>query len=296
MKKILVFSLFLVGIFGSKGQNLNDYKYVVVPEQFNFLKEADQYQVNSLTKFLFNKYGFDAYLAKEELPLDLNSAGCNTLYADVESSGFLSTNMIVTLADCRGNVVYTSPEGKSKIKEYKAAYHDALREAFLGIEELDYSYNGKTAAMAEKKEMKRVPPAEEKEVKDTPPVPASETIVVDTYQEVQTPTEIVEKENKASSGVNKVRTAKPTVNQPEALKGTYTSTDGSYSVKESGSGVDIYEGGQKIGSARKTSAGSYLINTSQFTGIGYFDGEQFVIEREIKGVQGLVKMLFTKSN
>ncbi len=30
--------------------NLNNYKYVLVPKKFDFLKEADQYQLNSLTK------------------------------------------------------------------------------------------------------------------------------------------------------------------------------------------------------------------------------------------------------
>ena len=44
--------------------NLNDYKYVIVPNKFDFLKENDQYQLNSLAAFLFEKYGFRLKFAK----------------------------------------------------------------------------------------------------------------------------------------------------------------------------------------------------------------------------------------
>ena len=38
--------------------DINNYKYVSVSDRFDFLKTSDQYQLNSLTKFLLNKSGF----------------------------------------------------------------------------------------------------------------------------------------------------------------------------------------------------------------------------------------------
>ena len=48
----------LVFISGAFSQtNLNNYKYVIVPKKYDFLKEEDQFRLNGLTKFLFEKYG-----------------------------------------------------------------------------------------------------------------------------------------------------------------------------------------------------------------------------------------------
>ena len=52
----LFLTLFVVLNFNAFAQTaLNQYKYFSVPERFEFLKESDQYQVNSLTKFLLQK-------------------------------------------------------------------------------------------------------------------------------------------------------------------------------------------------------------------------------------------------
>ena len=59
--KIKFFSMLIALIVVSNvysQSNLNDYKYIIVPNKFDFLKEKDQYQLNSLAAFLFNKYGF----------------------------------------------------------------------------------------------------------------------------------------------------------------------------------------------------------------------------------------------
>ncbi|MDP5043777.1 MAG: hypothetical protein NWQ06_02225, partial [Leeuwenhoekiella sp.] len=72
------------------------------------------------------------------------------------------------------------------------------------------------------------------------------------------------------------------------------SADGSFTMKPTSNGFDVYEGSSKIGTATKTSAGSYLVSTSEFTGVGFYNNSEFTVEREIKGVSGLVKMVFTK--
>ena len=72
-KKILFLTVFCIMTLSIVGQSkINNYKYVIVPSKFEFLKKKDQYQTSSLTKFLFEKYGFNAYLDSDKLPEDLN--------------------------------------------------------------------------------------------------------------------------------------------------------------------------------------------------------------------------------
>lgn len=134
IKKVLLLALFcscFSNVFSQK--SVNDYSYVVVPELYEFLYENDQHQLNSLTKFLFNKYGFNAYFSSE-LP---NVKHCDGLQAEVISnSSFVYTKLIVVLKDCYGTEVFRSNEGKSKYKDYRKAYHQSLRLAFASIERL----------------------------------------------------------------------------------------------------------------------------------------------------------------
>ncbi|RZS99936.1 hypothetical protein [Aquimarina brevivitae] len=138
---ILVFVLVFCFFPLSAQKKVNDYKYILVPEQYGFLNEANQYQLNALTKFLFKKYGFTAYIEGEEVPKDLQDNGCLALQADLmRDSGLFLTKLKVVLKNCSGSVVYTSMEGTSKEKEYKRAYQEALREAFKSMEQLNYNY------------------------------------------------------------------------------------------------------------------------------------------------------------
>ena len=143
MKKIIISLILVIGFsFICKAQSsLNDYKYVIVPNKFDFLKEVDQYQINSLTKFLFNKNGFIAILEEESYPEDLANNVCLALNADVKKNkGFLSTKLFVVLKNCKNETIFTSEIGQSKEKEYQVAYNLALRDAFNSIESVEYSY------------------------------------------------------------------------------------------------------------------------------------------------------------
>ncbi|MEC3906903.1 hypothetical protein VOI54_07720 [Tamlana sp. 2201CG12-4] len=121
--------------------NLNKYKYVIVPWNFDFLKQKDQYQLNSLTQFLFNKYGFNAIMEGEDYPEDLQVNRCLGLKSDViKDSGMFKTKLNVVFKDCNDRVVYTSEVGESREKDYKSAYSMALRDAFKSIEALNYNY------------------------------------------------------------------------------------------------------------------------------------------------------------
>jgi hypothetical protein len=48
----------------------------------------------------------------------------------------------VVLKDCKNAEVFTSVEGKSREKELKVAYNQALREAFSSFDKLEYKYSG----------------------------------------------------------------------------------------------------------------------------------------------------------
>lgn len=142
-KSFLVLLLLLVS--HSYAQSVNDYSAVIVPVKYDFLKEENQYRLNTLTKFNFNKAGFVAFYTKETIPAEYNDR-CSLLRADVEKeSGFLVTKLYVVLKDCNDKVVFKSAVGKSKEKDFKLAYIEALNEAFESVYELQYKYSGVAA-------------------------------------------------------------------------------------------------------------------------------------------------------
>lgn len=112
----------------SYAQSLNNYQYVVVPEQFEFQKSPHQYDVNKLTQFLFNKYNFKALIKGEQFPEGVTI--CDALQASATSRGLTRTRLTLSLSDCNGKVIFTSPEGESKIKDFKKAYNEAMRKVF----------------------------------------------------------------------------------------------------------------------------------------------------------------------
>ncbi|WP_375235601.1 hypothetical protein [Winogradskyella sp.] len=132
----------LVGLSAFSQKNLNDYKYVVVPLQFDFVKGKDKYRVNSLTRHLFNSNGFIAVFDEEELPKDLFNNRCLAMYADVlKAKGLFSTKLQIELKDCYGNQIFLSSFGKTKEKDFKKAYPIAIRDAFESVKFLNYKYN-----------------------------------------------------------------------------------------------------------------------------------------------------------
>jgi hypothetical protein len=121
--------------------NLNNYKYVIVPKKFEFLKEANQYRLNELTEFLFNKYGFQALMEGDSYPDDLLKNRCLALKSNLlKDSGLFKTKISVELKDCNDQVVYTTEVGESREKEYQKAYNEAVRNAFKSFETVNYQY------------------------------------------------------------------------------------------------------------------------------------------------------------
>ncbi|MBB1192243.1 hypothetical protein DNC80_00970 [Flavobacterium sp. SOK18b] len=141
MKKIAV-SILLLFVTISFGQTVNNYKAVIVPVKYEWLKIENQYRLNTLTKFNLEKAGFTVFYNKETLPIEYSNR-CDLLFANVEKeNGFLISKLFITLKDCNDRLVFKSEVGKSRDKDYKAAYNEALNEAFKSVNALKYKYSG----------------------------------------------------------------------------------------------------------------------------------------------------------
>lgn len=259
MKKTYLIITLLVGIcFTSIGQNLNSYKYVEVPEKYEFLKESNQYQLNELTKFLLEKYGFKAFLANEKKPLDWDNMACNILHADViDDSGLFQTKLQLVLRNCKNQEVFTSKTGSSKEKEFKSAYHEALREAFSSFNAVNYSYDQNSITENSKVVVKEV--EKEKEIN-----PIEENIQ-------QKSKEVI------VSAVPQITKETSQINKPEAIaKGpkVFVSGNVEFYLLETEFGYQLFlkQIDEPFAKLVKTeSANHFIYSTIQNQGIAYFD-------------------------
>jgi hypothetical protein len=152
MKKILLLVVLFV-INTTLAQSINDYKYIIVPTKFEFLKEKNQYNLNTSTKLLFQKHGFETFMIDDKLPTVIANNRCKALFADlVEEKGLLSTKLKIVLRDCKENVIYETALGKSQEKDYKKSYNQAFREAAKSLESLNYKYSGENDLTIAKEE------------------------------------------------------------------------------------------------------------------------------------------------
>lgn len=183
MKKLFVLLLLLVSSFGI-AQTLNDFKTVIVPLKYDFLKFENQYRIATLSKFNLNKVGLDVYYSNQLIPHEINR--CAVLNYDiVKESGFLVTKLYVTFKDCYGKIVYQSKIGVSREKDFQLAYNDALNKAFESVYELEYQYNGGANAIVEEKQVQSVKPKEIEEVKEMVSVEPATTSIVSTATTVE---------------------------------------------------------------------------------------------------------------
>lgn len=143
MKNKLMMLLLLVVGYGFS-QSVNDYKAVIIPIKYDFLKTDNQYRLQTITKMNLQKAGFQAFYAIETLPVEITDR-CSLLYVDVKKDNtFLVSKLFIVLKDCYGTEVYKSSIGKSREKEYEVAYVEALNLAFESVYSLSYEYNGNT--------------------------------------------------------------------------------------------------------------------------------------------------------
>jgi len=153
---LLILVLFTVTVHAQT--NINNYKYVIVPEKFSFSKSENQYGLNSLVRDLLEEKGFTAYMSSGQIPPEVAANKCGSLMADVvEKKGIFVTNVSILLKDCQGNIVFKSKEGKSREKEYQTAYDEALRDAYTSLKATPYTYDGTTFAQTQTQATTAVP-------------------------------------------------------------------------------------------------------------------------------------------
>lgn len=249
MKKYIFYLVFCFGMFASvAAQDLNDYRYVRVPERFEFSKEDNQFQLNALTAFLLEKKGFTA-LYKKGIPQGVDPCEVLTVNVHNESNLFRS-RLYVTLEDCNNQTVFTSQTGSSKEKEYQVSYHEALREAFASIEELNYNPN-----VAEKN-TSGINAAENEQI---PEVIIDPAITSEGIEKVAAK-EISSRENKISSQEDQIQ---------KFLNGPNT-----YILMKSAVGYDLFKEGQqeKFAGLMKSGGGdNYLYSSKNVSGNAFFD-------------------------
>lgn len=140
MKNILLIVLVLVYRSGFGQENLNNYKYIIIPKKFENFKIPNQYQTSTLLKYAFTEKGFLA-IYDDVLPEDLFKNRCLGLIAQLkDESSLFGTKVSVGLKDCAGQEVFSSMESKNRIKSYNEAYKSAILASMTSFDDIDYSY------------------------------------------------------------------------------------------------------------------------------------------------------------
>lgn len=261
--KILPFLLLFFYISINFAQNdLNGYKYVIIPKKYDSFTEENKYQINSLTKFLFEKNGYTALFEYESYPDDLKNNPCLAVTAKVnDNSKMLSTKVNVELIDCYNKVVFTSVEGKSKEKDYKKGYQEALRGAFITFEALEYSFDSSLVVNSNVAPSTSIP-VETVKIIPTPALVAATDKTVAVNQPVKI-------ETKASSMVKSYKN--------DNISFFLIEQNNSLIAYVNSSKNDTYKKGEKIGTLKKTSRPDvYRISWKNKDGVfenttGYFD-------------------------
>jgi hypothetical protein len=110
------------------------YEYIIVPYSFNFFKEPNKFNLNSLTKSFFEKEGFKVLYDTEVKPDFIANNPCEVLYVNViDYNKLLSTNLFVQVKDCKGNLFIESLKGSSREKDFDKSFTIALRHALNSL-------------------------------------------------------------------------------------------------------------------------------------------------------------------
>ncbi|MCY2688322.1 hypothetical protein [Salinimicrobium sp. TH3] len=288
MKNIVFFFTFMCGVTGNIfGQDLSQYQYVKVPKQFEFLKHQNQYELNALTAFLLEKYGYDA-LYEEAVPAGVDP--CNVLEANVyKKSGLFRSRLYLTLEDCKDEVVFTSKTGVSREKNFKKSYHEALRDAFTSFQELRKDPEViidpiPAAEMAEK----NTAPAEV--IID--PVPAPEKVQEEPSEVIVDPivtSEEMEKAEEQNSGLDFYE------GHLQFVNGAVT-----YFLKETPVGFELYREGEKekFGTLLKSGGGdNFLYSSKNLSGNAFFDAQgNLVVEYLDPNTRQLVSVIYKRKD
>ena len=213
MKKLflVIVTVFIILPSLQAQSNVNSYKYVIVPLQYKFLKGQNKYRLNTLTKQLFLKSGYEVYYDNQLLPDDVFQDRCLAMYVDVNEveKGFRVTNLEIELRDCRGELILKSELGQSGTNVHSDRYQSALRNAYGTInDKLFYQENSR----AYNSEEEVIETKEDEILKES-------TAVVEAIKPLQTQESTTESFNPNSEPVVETK-AVPVEEQPEEVLST----------------------------------------------------------------------------
>lgn len=177
--RIVIFGLMLLMVTTVFPQGkLNAYKYIITPKQFDFQKSEDSYEINSLTKFLFEKQGFVVLYNNESYPSDLRENPCLALNTRlINNSNMFKTKVRFELKNCNNQVVLQTQEGESREKDFKRGFHEAIRNAFNDVENEVYSFSQKSILKEEPVVIEKVIISEVKQPVEREMVATEEIII-----------------------------------------------------------------------------------------------------------------------
>src|SRR5690606_3031902 len=127
MKKLIcLFSLILS--LNVNAQNVNDFKYIVIPSQLLGFDE-NQYELNRYLGIQLITKSYEILSGdSEEWPAEVQQNPCLALNATVtDERRFVQNKLPLKITDCTQKVVFEK-EGESKRKEFDKGYQDALKE------------------------------------------------------------------------------------------------------------------------------------------------------------------------
>lgn len=200
-------------------QSINDYKYVVVPIKFDFLKENDQFRLSTNTKLMLQKYGFTSYLSTDDIPLEIRNNSCSYATAFIEeNNNMFVTKIKIVLKDCQQRILFETEFGTSRIKKLAPAYTEALRMASKSFDALHYKFNGSsnTTVVADTPVSKQAP----KNAASTTAISSSDTEMFYFAQPTATGFQVIDNEPKVIMKL--YNTSQKNVFQ--AVKGTLNGT------------------------------------------------------------------------
>jgi hypothetical protein len=144
MRTLTIFISILVTAC-SFSQSVNDYRGVIIPLKYDFMKTDNQYRMATLSKFYLKKAGFDAFYTNEDRSIMYNDR-CSMLYVDVvKENAFLATKLHIDLNDCNGKTIFKSESSFTKEKDTELAYAETIEKAFESIIALQYTFANKVS-------------------------------------------------------------------------------------------------------------------------------------------------------
>ncbi|MBU2526337.1 MAG: hypothetical protein KKC03_07025 [Bacteroidetes bacterium] len=253
MKKILLMLLIAMSSQLFAQVNINDYKYVIVPHRFDYLNEADKYQLNSLLKSYLQKKGFTVFFDNENFPVDLATNNCLALKALVSNqSNMFNSKTEFELVNCNNQVAFKSDVGESKSKDFRQSYQESLRNALRSFDAVSYAYNPNAQPVNNAVPGSRV-------VSNQVPAQQNQVLVQQT-----------------------IPTPQPVVTIIEAASMDFISNGEEFMLKADGKNFEIFKRAivddmvtyGLIGNLKATGqAGIYLATYKKQTSIGYFDAQ-----------------------